>query len=767
MKINMKKILFGIVLLLALLVTVGSALAVSQDLEISNVKVNNIAVVENGVSTAVKPLEQVTVTFKVTNNLNRTITGIKGTLTFDQVVLQSQNTINLEAGTSEELTIIGEVPLNLLENEYPATLSVTGKDINNPQNILSDSFAFKLNVKQDPADVIISKLTLDDSTLSCQKPSTTLKVELTNGGENDENDVKISVTGGNGLSLSKEDITISKNSQRTEQFTIPADKLLAGANLLTVKISYRDDYKKDSDSITIAREDCALSLSATPTESSLVLGKDDTKEFSVTLSNPGGIQPISYKWYVDNEPNPRKEQQGGLESSFTFDASTEGQYTIKVFVNKGSPEEISHPWTVTVSDQPANFEVSEIFFEDVERDATDVTASFTVTNIGNKGMTNVTAVWTIADKYHAQPESLPKTTLAAGEPVELDLQVDVPDNEPAGKHVIGTLKLTGTDEDGNPVTPKTVNIYLEVKSVLAIKNIEVNGKSSGDLLLNEANDVEFSVKNEYTEDLDITAITVTLLDEEDDEVVSKDVDFEDDNDHIGNGQEEEYSVEFDLSGKDIEDEEYTIEITVEGEDDDNNEYTTVETVVVGVERENHQIVIKGAEFLSKQCLDQTATLSVTIENTGESDEDDVEIRVKNNALNLDLKKIGIELEKYSSEDNDYSKEFVIDLADVSDGAYPITVEVYRDGDLETSEDVDLVVSCGTITGSSSEEVKEYGNLAEELQQQLEAYKQSKDGSVVKGSFRESDNYIVLLGILVILMFVAAVLSMALLFVKKR
>ncbi|MBU0470975.1 MAG: hypothetical protein KKA62_01405, partial [Nanoarchaeota archaeon] len=372
----------------------------------------------------------------------------------------------------------------------------------------------------------------------------------------------------------------------------------------------------------------------------------------------------------------------------------------------------------------------------------------------------------VDSEYNAKFVGSLPTQLLSGQQESLTLQIDVPKDEDGGKHSIGLVKFTGKNEN-NEVITKEVGIYVQPKSYLLVDNIEVNGKSSGDLVMDDTNEIEFTITNDYDEDMDVSEIRVRLLDADGDEILDQEVDLED-KDMIKDGEEEDYSVELDLNGEKLSDEEYTLEITVEGEADDNTNHKTVETKTVGVDRKSHQVIISSAALTSSKLIcSEYTTLHVTVENVGKNTEDDVEIRVKNSALNLDLKKTGIELEDYSSNDNDYKATFSLNVADAKAGTYTLDVELYRDGDLEETKKVELVIVGCSATESEEETVNDYSKLAAELQQKLNGYVDEKETTTVKGSFRESSTYTTLLGILVVLVFVAAVLSLALLFTKRR
>ena len=98
----------------------------------------------------------------------------------------------------------------------------------------------------------------------------------------------------------------------------------------------------------------------------------------------------------------------------------------------------------------------------------------------------------------------------------------------------------------------------------------------------------------------------------------------------------------------------------------------------------------------------------------------------------------------------------------------------RDGDLEDSKTVTLTVAdCGTSTQStgSQQVLGSDSSLAQQLQAQLQAQlasgKNAITGATVQGSFRESSSYTALLGILIVLVFIALVLAMAVMVLKKR
>ncbi|MBU1974216.1 MAG: lamin tail domain-containing protein, partial [Nanoarchaeota archaeon] len=134
-------------------------------LSISNVRVNTVSVTEDETTTnSVKPNEEITVQFTVTNGLDHAITGISAELTtaIAGFTLESEETINLNAETNSQITLTGILPLTTVEGEYNIDLAVEGRDYNDSDIVHSDSFSFSLDVQQDAADVSITNLNLED-----------------------------------------------------------------------------------------------------------------------------------------------------------------------------------------------------------------------------------------------------------------------------------------------------------------------------------------------------------------------------------------------------------------------------------------------------------------------------------------------------------------------------------------------------------------------------------------------------------------------------
>ncbi|MBS3165716.1 hypothetical protein J4444_01210, partial [Candidatus Woesearchaeota archaeon] len=299
-------------------------------------------------------------------------------------------------------------------------------------------------------------------------------------------------------------------------------------------------------------------------------------------------------------------------------------------------------------------------------------------------------------------------------------------------------------------------------------SIKINGKTSGDLTIKELNEIEVNIQNDYTEDMTDVTVTATILDVDGEDVEETSESFD-----LNDGQDKKVTLEFDLSSENLDEEQYTIEITVEGSADDNTDHKTVQTTTANLDLVSHEIIVKKAILTVNpiQCSKQS-TLEITVENTGENDEDNVEITATNSALNINKKWTDINVDKFLDGDNEYSVSLNLDLESTAVGTYPITVQVLRDGTLEDTKDVTLTVqACGVVgtsnTASQTVVQKANDDLAKQLQQYVQAKAQQTGVSTVNASFRESTLYLALLSVLGILVLVAIVMGMAVLIVKKK
>ncbi|MDO8511232.1 MAG: hypothetical protein Q7S55_03640 [Nanoarchaeota archaeon] len=383
--------------------------------------------------------------------------------------------------------------------------------------------------------------------------------------------------------------------------------------------------------------------------------------------------------------------------------------------------------------------------------------SMTVTN---DDMSNLTYQWYV----DGAPVGTPEENITVNHTSSYTFMSNV-----TGSHTVNVF-VTGI----NPPLTKTWTVTVEEvapESALTITSVKVNGKTSGKLSVSDLNDIKVEVSNDHDEKIKDITITVRILDVDGDDLEEESDEFD-----LSAGKENDETLEFDLSDEDLEEEDYTIEVEVSGEDTDGEDFSDLETLTVEVDREKDDIVILEAELEDSQVFcsaNPQTSLNVKIKNIGENEQEDAKITVKNGELNMNLQKGNIDLDDYSGSDNDYEANLALNLEDAKQGTYTLDVAVYsEDSDLMDSKEVELQVLCDNEVSSqedkSSTEYYADKELAAELQKKIDEYKAMQESQTAsQGNFRQSDSYVLLLGVLVAMMFFAAALSATYLLVKRK
>jgi hypothetical protein len=506
---------------------------------------------------------------------------------------------------------------------------------------------------------------------------------------------------------------------------------------------------------------------------------------------------------VDNEPSDLDpvEDRFSAKATVTLKNVPSGKTVIYKFANFGTPanlagrevcpvnecKPVSHTggnfvfevpgfstYQVVVEKEAALVTPAIVTLADAVRGQT-VTTTFTVTNEGTSASRNNILFDTsgINAKYAPVLTNKPNS-LNAGQTATVTLQVSVPESESSTLHSIGKILVKSGPADNQ--TTNTIDVKLSTETFLEVTDIQINGKSSGDFKVGKTNEIEVEVRNRYTEDMDVDIeVTIKNIDDGDD------IDESDDG-QIRDGDEDKFKFDFDFDGLDIDDDEFTVEIKVEGRADDGSDHEVTVTKRVKLDLKNHDLELDRPVVTSAnlQCLRQT-NLRVQVNNNGKSDEDDVEIRVSNSALGLDERRTDISIDRFTDNDNSHDETFLLNLQDAPQGTYPITVEVFRKNSKEdTNSEVSVTVQECEQAGSTSRTVSTTGGqttsqdlliqqLQQQLAQQLQARQAAAEAPAVESSttFRTSGTYTALLGVLVVLAFIALVLGVIVAIVKKR
>ncbi len=409
---------------------------------------------------------------------------------------------------------------------------------------------------------------------------------------------------------------------------------------------------------------------------------------------------------------------------------------------------------VVVEDVPASITISDILINTIKV-GQQGNVTVTITNSGSEDLTNLNASLSSVDqKYSARLTGSLPAILRSGEQTSITLTLTVPQRESQSPHVIGSVVVMAQQ------TSQTKSIVLDPASFLTIDSVKINGKTSGKLKLTN-NIFEVRVRNDYSEDIEDVTVTVRILDVDSDNIEEEANSFD-----LSTGNDKKATVQIDLSSEDLDEDSYTIEIEVEGDADDGTTHETTIEKRVSVDRENHYLFLSRYNLYPTQLsCERQASIHITIENQGKNDENNVALKIRNDKLSLSDARTSIDLNDFSSSDNEYSTVFPIDTRGAPAGAYPITIELFRDDNLEETQTVTLTVTdCTSINnqGTSSTTYSD-SSRATQLQRELDnslAQRTGTSGSSVSASFRDTTTYVLFLGVLIFLVLIAVILAVA-------
>src|SRR3989344_7689950 len=553
-----KKMFIGLAVVIALLITIGSALAVSPELEITDIKVGKtgetlVSYANSATTAAFYPGEEITVKVKLKNNENFTLEDLQVNLNVHvdltdfpttEILPEAAESFHLEAGQEKEVTYTYKIPANLNtwgESDYIVQFGAEGED--EAQNWYQFSREFFLKVKQNSNNVYVDGTPAYDNDLTCQdkeQSSVEYKVKLVNNGLEEFTEVKVELSSPTvilGVSPKVATIETESNNPGAQYVTFQVDpKLFTGQHQVTVKVYRLAQYPTklyDTKTVTVTGQSCTAAItSSTPASSSLAFKENaDPQQFSVSVSNPGNVA-LTYQWFVDTD------NQNDNDNSFTFDPESEGvgDYLVKVTVT-GTNVNLNKQWSVEVSDRPVDASqfpgTSTTNLAAVQNPA-DV-PSFTLDNgFGKIAFTQNVDLSEIL--YLAEVVSITdsKVTVKSNLAPELNKPATITIKKNFDDPVIQKLdESTNTFVDCSTCSLVSKSNGLVVFTVpgfstyqvteddagfLTVSKVEINGKTTGDLSLSEINEIEVEISNKYTKDINDITLKVRILDEDGDEI---------------------------------------------------------------------------------------------------------------------------------------------------------------------------------------------------------------------------------------------------------
>jgi len=359
-------------------------------------------------------------------------------------------------------------------------------------------------------------------------------------------------------------------------------------------------------------------------------------------------------------------------------------------------------YTVTVN-EVESFSLSETEWNVEQADDSYADLEFTIANTGS----TVLDTWTIVYDGNYEDNDGELLTfeftdvdleeLAPGETIGVTADLTIEDKLDVDLYT-GNIVVTTSALDSQSVSfSLQVEPEMCAEGVIGDLDVSIEDPDNGDdYKPGDVIEINVEVQNDADNDLDVVveAILYNLdTDEEIASVESADIEIQD-------NDKEDFDLELTIPFDAEFDDNDNIVLYVRAfEDGDEDEHCDYETVDLELERDNHAVAITDVDFSQEEGLVCGDILEVTVDvqNIGESNEDDVYIRVRSSQLGIDMESIKFDLDDYADSDNDYKETFELDLADLTAGNLYVEVVVYFDDEDEyVSELFELEAdSCST------------------------------------------------------------------------
>ena len=457
-----------------------------------------------------------------------------------------------------------------------------------------------------------------------------------------------------------------------------------------------------------------------PSISDKTVNENDQVSFTVTLQQ--GPDNGSTVWSLTDTSVGSLSAKTDTQATFSMNASfvssdTTYDQTITASDNDSSD---NASFTITVRNTGNGVSISAIDFggDDQERSNTELdddeddyeintSSTFTVTN--NEAVAkDIEVSWSTASKYKVVFEdTVPSKTVtdngdaiiiqdvSPGESVDVRLNARVPEDldsffgdlddlDNQEKVNIGTLTAQAQN-----VATVTSNMFMQAENMLEIDELTItidgdddeydDGDTVEEISPGVEIEIELRARNDYSssDELDMEDVEFAIFADDGDLEVEEDEEIDD----ISPRDEETATLSFTLDD-DIDEDTYDVVITLQGEDENGARHGEQYELEFEVEREDELIEIKRATLDRSEVTlcdfdSRRVNLDVEIENEGQDDSDEVALVVRNDELDIDERRLNLDLDEGDDYENTYS--FTIP-ENTRTGTYFINVLTYFDFD---------------------------------------------------------------------------------------
>ncbi len=171
---------------------------------------------------------------------------------------EESNGFDLDWGDDDTVKIEFNIPLEIDEDIFDVIIYIEGEDDNGTTHTIK--WILELEVEKDKHDIIIRKLNLNPTSLSCTRAAT-LDTGIINLGRNDEDRVTLEISNQElGINFRQEDIELKEGTNENTYEKALAirvrDSQEAGIYPITANVYYDDNILDDSKTIDLNVQDC-------------------------------------------------------------------------------------------------------------------------------------------------------------------------------------------------------------------------------------------------------------------------------------------------------------------------------------------------------------------------------------------------------------------------------------------------------------------------------------------------------------------------------
>jgi hypothetical protein len=357
---------------------------------------------------------------------------------------------------------------------------------------------------------------------------------------------------------------------------------------------------------------------------------------------------------------------------------------------------------VEISETQVKFSADYNEFDDEDQSVIKENFDVSISNTESNSVTLNLEITGLPSRYNVA--AINPVTIPAGETRLVNVEIDVPHLQSSGEKTIGTIVIKDSTTN---VQYDSKSLVQDTKAMLTINELvvdylSVDGDSETDtfggndkiLKLDEdvrpGSEVTITIKeieNLFDKDYDDRESDigdiVVKIEVDDDNLFEDNFEEEYDLDDLEAEDKDDFEVTFTIDDE-ADDKKYTFDIEIEGEDGKGAKHTITRELSLKVDRSKDDVRVSRFEILPEnpQMCETNFVVDVTVKNFGSRDQNNVAIQLFSGSLGIIQNLPNIELDKFSRDDNSFTKTFTFDLnkKNVEIGRHEMDINVFINND---------------------------------------------------------------------------------------